>query len=87
MHLSPKDELRESYTSRDQDELLSNQDILRMKRKLAQEFCEQLVSGAQSNDDVSALLKFTDWKTFYAGKSFSCYGTMDNSGSKLLKNC
>ena len=55
MHVAPSDELRQALSARDEDELLDNQTALREKRRIAEEFRQQLTFGAPTNDDEAVL--------------------------------
>ena len=45
MHVSPSDELRQTLRIRDEKDLLDNQTALRQKRRIAEEFRQQLIFG------------------------------------------
>ena len=55
MHVSPSDELRHALRARDEDEALDNQTAIREKRKIAEDFRNQLTIGAPTNEDEAAL--------------------------------
>lgn len=55
MHISPSDELRQSLRLRTDDDLVDNQTAVRERRRIAEEFRQQLTFGTPSNDDESAL--------------------------------
>ena len=55
MHITPSDELRQALRKVDSDELLDNQTAIREKRRIAQEFRDQLTFGVPTNDDETAL--------------------------------
>lgn len=55
MHVSPSDELRRALRARDDDETLDNQTAIREKRKIAEDFRNQLTFGAPTNEDEAAL--------------------------------
>ncbi|QBQ08939.1 helicase-related protein [Pseudomonas sp. SXM-1] len=55
MHVSPSDELRQALRTRDEEELLDNQTALRAKRRIAEDFRQQLTLGAPTNNDEAAL--------------------------------
>lgn len=55
MHISPSEELRRALRSHDGEEPLDNQTALREKRRIAEEFRQQLTFGAPSNTDEAAL--------------------------------
>jgi len=54
MHVSPTDELRQALRGKDEDGL-DNQTALREKRRIAEEFRQQLTYGAPSNTDEASL--------------------------------
>jgi superfamily II DNA or RNA helicase len=55
MQRLPQDELREAYSLLPKEDELSNQVVIRMKRRLAEEFRSQLTIGAPSDEDEAAL--------------------------------
>jgi len=55
MQRPPQDELREFFSLVKQDEALDNQNALRLKKKLAEEFRTQLTFGVPSNEDEVGL--------------------------------
>lgn len=55
MHVSPSDELRHALRIREDEDLLDNQTALREKRRIAEEFRQQLIFGAPTNGDEAAL--------------------------------
>lgn len=55
MHVSPTDELRIALRAHDSDDTLDNQTALREKRRIAEEFQQQLMFGAPTNADEAAL--------------------------------
>ena len=57
MHVSPSDELRQVLGSHDEDDRLDNQTALREKRRIAEEFRQQLTFGAPNNNDEASLRK------------------------------
>lgn len=57
MQKLPQEELKLLYRFTNEDENLDNQTIIRLKRKLAEEFRMQLAIGAPSNDDEQSLRK------------------------------
>ncbi|CAD6557077.1 helicase-related protein [Paraburkholderia metrosideri] len=59
MHVTPSDELRHALRVRDDESLLDNQTALREKRRIAEEFRQQLTFGAPTNDDEGALRKLS----------------------------
>jgi superfamily II DNA or RNA helicase len=54
MHVAPTDELRQALRAKDEDGL-DNQTALREKRRIAEEFRQQLTFGAPSNSDEASL--------------------------------
>ncbi len=57
MQKIPQEELKQFYKFTSDDKELDNQTVIRLKRKLAEEFRTQLAIGAPSNDDEQALRK------------------------------
>lgn len=55
MHVAPSDELRQALRRREDDDGLDNQTALREKRRIAEEFRQQLTFGVPTNDDEAAL--------------------------------
>ncbi len=55
MHIAPSDELRQALRGVDDEELLDNQTALREKRRIAEEFRQQLTFGVPSNSDEATL--------------------------------
>jgi hypothetical protein len=55
MHISPSDELRKALRGVDNGELLDNQTALREKRRIAEEFRQQLTFGVPTNSDEATL--------------------------------
>jgi hypothetical protein len=55
MHVMPNEELRRALRTHDDDDTLDNQTALREKRRIAEEFRQQLTFGAPSNDDEATL--------------------------------
>src|SRR5712691_2447590 len=55
MQRPPQEELREFLSLVRQDETLDNQSVLRLKKKLAEEFRTQLTFGVPSNEDEAGL--------------------------------
>ena len=51
-----QDELRSAYSLLPQEEQVSNQSVIRLKRRLAEEFRAQLTFGAPTDDDEAGLL-------------------------------
>ena len=54
-----QEELRQAYTLLPQDEQISNQTVIRLKRRLAEEFRAQLTFGAPTDDDESGLRRLS----------------------------
>lgn len=55
MHVTPSDELRQTLHTREDEFGLDNQSALREKRRIAEEFRQQLTFGVPTNDDEEAL--------------------------------
>ena len=55
MHVSPSDELRHALRTGADEELLDNQTALREKRRIAEEFRQQLTFGVPTNADEATL--------------------------------
>ena len=55
MQRLPQDELRAAYSLLPKEDEMSNQVVIRMKRRLAEEFRNQLTIGAPSDEDEAAL--------------------------------
>jgi len=55
MHVSPSDELRRAIRAHDEEEGLDNQTAIREKRKIAEDFRNQLTFGTPTNEDETAL--------------------------------
>lgn len=55
MHVAPSDELRQALRTGEDDDGLDNQTALREKRRIAEEFRQQLTFGVPTNDDEAAL--------------------------------
>jgi hypothetical protein len=55
MHVSPSEELRNALRSQDNETALDNQTALREKRRIAEEFRQQLTFGAPTNNDEATL--------------------------------
>ncbi|OYT92363.1 MAG: NgoFVII family restriction endonuclease [Burkholderiales bacterium PBB3] len=55
MHVSPSEELRHALRHREEEDQLDNQTALREKRRIAEEFRQQLIFGAPTNADEAAL--------------------------------
>ena len=51
MQRLPQDELREAYSLLPEEDQISNQVVIRLKRRLAEEFRAQLTIGAPTDDD------------------------------------
>ena len=66
MHQQPQDDLRQLYRFRDDDPPLDNQTALRLKKRLAAEFREQLTQGAPTNADEAGLQRLA--RQLRAGK-------------------
>ncbi len=59
MQRLPKDEVRESLALSHQNTGIDNSIVIRCKRQIAQEFCEQLTWGAPTNDDEAGLRRLS----------------------------
>lgn len=55
MHVSPSEELRQALRMQDDETTLDNQTALREKRRIAEEFRQQLTFGVPTNEDESTL--------------------------------
>ena len=55
MHILPSDELRQTLRTREDADGLDNQTALREKRRIAEEFRQQLTFGAPTNNDEATL--------------------------------
>lgn len=55
MQRLPQDELREAYSLLPHEDEVSNQAVIRLKRKLAEEFRAQLTIGAPNDEDETGL--------------------------------
>lgn len=54
-----QDELRQAYSLLPQEEQMSNQAVIRLKRRLAEEFRTQLTFGAPSDEDEGGLRRLS----------------------------
>ena len=59
MQRLPSDELRESYSLLPKPDQISNQAVIRLKRRLAEEFRAQLTVGAPTDDDEAGLRRLS----------------------------
>ena len=59
MQRLPQQELREAYSLLPQDDQMSNQAVIRLKRRLAEEFREQLTIGAPTDNDKVGLRRLS----------------------------
>ena len=55
MHMTPSEELRRVLRASGDDDALDNQTAIREKRRIAEEFREQLTYGMPTNSDETAL--------------------------------
>ncbi|MHB0984608.1 MAG: helicase-related protein [Sulfuricella sp.] len=55
MHVTPTDELRKALRTTGDEEALDNQTAIREKRRIAEEFRQQLTFGVPTNEDEAAL--------------------------------
>ena len=60
MQRLPHDDLREAYSLLPQDDQMSNQTVIRLKRRLAEEFRTQLTMGAPTDADEAGLRKLSE---------------------------
>ena len=59
MQRLPQDQLREAYSLLPHEDQISNQAVIRLKRRLAEEFRVQLTIGAPTDDDETALRRLS----------------------------
>ena len=59
MQRLPQDELREAYSLLPHQDQMSNQVVIRLKRRLAEEFRAQLTIGAPTDDDEAGLRRLS----------------------------
>jgi hypothetical protein len=59
MQRLPQDELREAYSLLPHEDQISNQAVIRLKRRLAEEFRAQLTIGAPTDDDEAGLRRLS----------------------------
>ena len=59
MQRMPQEELREAYSLLPHEDQMSNQAVIRLKRRLAGEFRAQLTIGAPTNDDEAGLRRLS----------------------------
>ena len=59
MQRLPQDELREAYSLLPKEDQISNQQVIRLKRRLAEEFRAQLTIGAPTDDDEAGLRRLS----------------------------
>jgi hypothetical protein len=62
MQLLPQDELQDALSIIKKDGEIDNQTALRIKKKLAQEFRDQLSAGIPTNEDEAGLRRLTGRK-------------------------
>jgi len=55
MHVTPTDELRRALRAQNDEDALDNQTAIREKRRIAEEFRQQLTFGVPTNEDEAAL--------------------------------
>lgn len=60
MHVTPTDELRQALRATGEEDALDNQTALREKRRIAEEFRQQLTFGVPTNDDETALRQLAE---------------------------
>ncbi|MCP5524164.1 MAG: NgoFVII family restriction endonuclease [Verrucomicrobiales bacterium] len=59
MQRLPQEELREAYSLLPREDQMSNQAVIRLKRRLAEEFRTQLTIGAPTNEDEAGLRRLS----------------------------
>lgn len=59
MHVSPSEELRQALRTQDDEATLDNQTAMREKRRIAEEFRQQLTFGAPTNADEATLRRLS----------------------------
>jgi hypothetical protein len=59
MQRLPQDELREAYSLLPHDDQISNQAVIRLKRRLAEEFRAQVTFGAPNDEDEAGLRRLS----------------------------
>jgi len=59
MQKLPEEQLRQFYSIRETENVISNQTIIRLKRKLAEDFKNQLTIGVPTNEDEAGLRRLT----------------------------
>lgn len=59
MHIAPSDELRQALRLQDEEVALDNQTALREKRRIAEDFRQQLTFGVPTNEDEATLQKLS----------------------------
>jgi hypothetical protein len=59
MQRLPQDELREAYSLLPREDQISNQAVIRLKRRLAEEFRAQLTIGAPTDEDEAGLRRLS----------------------------
>ena len=59
MQRLPKDDLRQAYSLLPQEDQISNQVVIRLKRRLAEEFRIQLTFGAPTDEDEAGLRRLS----------------------------
>lgn len=60
MQRLPQDDLRSAYTLLNEEEGVSNQAVIRLKRRLAEEFRAQLTIGAPTDEDEAGLRRLSN---------------------------
>jgi hypothetical protein len=60
MHVTPTDELRQCVAFARREDALDNQTAVREKRRIAEEFRQQLTFGVPTNEDEAALRQLAD---------------------------
>ncbi len=60
MQVAPKEELRQAYSLTGEEITVDSATVIRLKRRMAEEFREQLTIGAPSNTDEAALRRLSE---------------------------
>src|SRR5258707_3222754 len=60
MQRLPQDELRQAYSLLPHEDEVSNQTVIRLKRRLAEEFRAQLTFGAPTDEDEAGLRRLAE---------------------------
>lgn len=60
MHSAPKEELRKAFSLSDKDSSVDNATVIRLKKRIAEDFREQLTYGTPTNADEAALRRLRE---------------------------